>query len=49
MNNSIEKDVSSVQIGAMTDQVPMGIQTASLGGLNLIVPEKTMDHLDDYR
>ena len=39
------KVVSSVQIGAMTDQVPMGIQTASLGGVNLIVPEETMDHL----
>ena len=37
--------VSSVQIGALTDQVPMGIQTASLGGVNLIVPEATMDHL----
>ena len=26
------KVVSSVQIGAMTDQIPMGIQTSSLGG-----------------
>lgn len=40
------KVVSSIQIGALTDQVPMGIQTASLGGLNLIVPEETMEHLD---
>lgn len=39
------KVVSGVQIGAMTDQAPMGIQTASLGGVNLIVPEQTMDHL----
>lgn len=30
------KVVSGVQIGAMTDQAPMGIQTASLGGVNLI-------------
>jgi putative ABC transport system permease protein len=37
--------VSSVQIGALTDQVPMGIQTAMLGGVNFIVPEATMDQL----
>ncbi|MBM7608803.1 putative ABC transport system permease protein [Lysinibacillus composti] len=35
--------MSSVQIGALTDQIPMGIQTASLGGINIIVPETTMD------
>ena len=39
------KVVSSVVIGALTDQIPVGIQTSSLGGLNLIVPEETMDHL----
>jgi putative ABC transport system permease protein len=37
--------VSSVKIGALTDQVPMGLYTASLGGLNLIVSEATMDQL----
>nr|WP_295973083.1 FtsX-like permease family protein [uncultured Bacillus sp.] len=37
--------VSSVQIGALTDQVPMGVQTAMLGGVNLIFPEVTMDQL----
>jgi len=37
--------VGSVQIGALTDQVPMGVQTASLGGVNLIVPEATLDQI----
>ncbi|MCM3671326.1 FtsX-like permease family protein [Mesobacillus maritimus] len=37
--------VGSVQIGALTDQVPMGVQTASLGGVNLIVPAATLDQI----
>lgn len=37
--------VSSFQIGALTDQIPMGVQTASLGAISLIVPEATMDQL----
>lgn len=37
--------ISSVQIGALTDQVPVGVHTNSLGGLNLIVPETTVDQL----
>lgn len=37
--------VSSVKIAALTDKVPMGIQTVSLGGLNIVVPEATMDAL----
>lgn len=36
---------SSVEIGALTDQVPMGVQTASPGGINLIVSEATMEQL----
>ncbi|WP_077212064.1 ABC transporter permease [Bacillus dakarensis] len=36
---------SSVKIGALTGKVPVGIQTASLGGLTLIVPEATIDQL----
>ncbi|KKK36467.1 cell division protein FtsX [Mesobacillus campisalis] len=32
----------TVQIGALTDEVPIGVQTASLGGVNLIVPEDTL-------
>ncbi len=37
--------VGSVEIGALTDQVPMGIQTVGIGGVNLIVPQATMDSL----
>ena len=37
--------VSTVQIGALTDEVPMGIHTVSLGGVNIIVSEDTMDQL----
>jgi putative ABC transport system permease protein len=37
--------VSEVEIGALTDQVPIGVQTASLGGINIIVPEATMDQM----
>jgi putative ABC transport system permease protein len=38
--------VSSVQIGALTDEVPMGVQKGGPGGLNLIVPDTVMDHLE---
>ncbi|WP_042144546.1 FtsX-like permease family protein [Paucisalibacillus sp. EB02] len=38
--------VQSIQIGALTDQVPMGVSTASLGGVNVIIPQSTMDELD---
>jgi putative ABC transport system permease protein len=37
--------VGSVQVGALTDQVPMGISTVAIGGVNLIVPQATMDTL----
>lgn len=37
--------VKSVEIGSLTDKVPMGIHTASLGGLNVIVPEATLDEM----
>ena len=37
--------VSTVQIGALTDEVPMGVHTVSLGGVNIIVSEDTMDQL----
>ncbi len=37
--------MSTVQIGALTDQVPMGINTSSLGGIDLIVPEATIDKM----
>ncbi|MGM0901633.1 MAG: ABC transporter permease [Bacillota bacterium] len=38
--------VSSIRIGALTDIVPMGIYTGSLGSLTLIVPEATLDQLE---
>lgn len=34
-----------LKIGALTDQVPMGIIPSSLGGVDIIVPQKTMDEL----
>ncbi|MBM4764865.1 ABC transporter permease [Bacillus sp. B15-48] len=37
--------VNSLVIAALTDQVPMGVQTTSLGGVNIIVPETTMEQL----
>ena len=45
----IPEFVNSVQIGALTDQVPMGVQTALLGGINLIVSETTMATTFDYQ
>ena len=35
----------TVQIGALTDKVPMGVHTAVLGGVNVIIPQSTMDEL----
>jgi putative ABC transport system permease protein len=37
--------VSTVQFGALTDQLPKGVQTVMPGGLNLIVPEATLQQL----
>jgi putative ABC transport system permease protein len=37
--------VGSVAIGALTAKVPMGVHTTSLGGVNLIVPETTIEQL----
>lgn len=37
--------VSDVRIGALTNHVPMGIQTNGLGGLNIIVSEETIKNL----
>jgi putative ABC transport system permease protein len=37
--------VGSVEIGALTHHVPMGVTTASLGSVNLVVPQDTMDSL----
>lgn len=34
-----------LKIGALTDQVPFGVISSRLGGLDMIVPQKTMDKL----
>ncbi|MFP7296793.1 FtsX-like permease family protein [Neobacillus niacini] len=39
------KVAGSVEIAALTHHVPMGVTTAFLGGVNLIVSQKTMDSL----
>ncbi|WP_071394763.1 ABC transporter permease [Bacillus tuaregi] len=45
-NEQLQREfLSSVEIGALTDQVPMGVHTPSLGGLNIIVPETSMEQL----
>jgi putative ABC transport system permease protein len=41
------KPFGSVTIGAMTDQVPMGIRTAMIGGLDIIVPMETLEAMAD--
>lgn len=40
-----ETDVNKVKIAALTDQFPMGINSAGIGGLNIIVSERVMDQL----
>lgn len=37
--------VSSVEISALTNEVPMGIQSATLGGVNVIVSKETFEEL----
>ena len=37
-----------LKMGVLTDQVPMGVTTSSLGGLDMIVPQKTMDLLTSH-
>ncbi|MEG9294847.1 FtsX-like permease family protein [Mangrovibacillus sp. Mu-81] len=39
----------SVEIGAVTDQVPMGIRTAMIGGLDIIVPMDTLEEMIDSK
>src|SRR5690606_25401925 len=34
------------EIGALTDKAPMGVQTAGLGGLTVIIPQSTMDEIN---
>jgi putative ABC transport system permease protein len=37
--------IASIEIGALADEVPMGVNTASLGGFDLIVPMETFDSI----
>jgi putative ABC transport system permease protein len=39
----------SVEIGAVTDEVPMGIRTAMIGGLDIIVPMDTFEAMIDSK
>ena len=42
-----EKFINKVEIGALTDELPMGVGTSGLGNFDVIVSEKTMDQLID--
>lgn len=37
--------LSTFEIAALTNEVPMGVETAVLGGLNVIIPEKAFEQL----
>lgn len=37
--------LTSVEIGALTDLVPVGVNTVMLGGINLIIPESSLKQL----
>lgn len=39
------KNLNKVKVAALTDQLPMGILPANVGGLNIIVSEAVMDQL----
>ncbi|MGF7050763.1 putative ABC transport system permease protein [Paenibacillus sp. DS2015] len=40
-----ETPINKIRIAALTDQLPMGAQQASIGGLNIIISEQVMDQL----
>ncbi|MDQ0230049.1 FtsX-like permease family protein [Metabacillus malikii] len=42
-----KKLMSKVQVGALTDQVPVGINHSRLGGLDIIVSDKTLEQILD--
>ncbi|PCL93268.1 ABC transporter permease [Paenibacillus lautus] len=46
-DNAEETKVSRVTVAALTDQAPMGMSGAGVGGLNMIVSERIMDQLAD--
>ena len=45
--NGEETKAKKVTVAALTDQAPMGMNPAGLGGLNIIVSESVMDRLAD--
>ncbi|MDQ0427192.1 putative ABC transport system permease protein [Planomicrobium stackebrandtii] len=46
-NEQLEGEMlSTFEIAALTDQVPMGVQEAGLGGLTIIIPKTTFEQLD---
>lgn len=46
-DNAEETKVNRVTVAALTDQAPMGMSGAGVGGLNMIVSERIMDQLAD--
>ncbi|MBS4177979.1 ABC transporter permease [Lederbergia citrea] len=47
--NGEEKHLNKIKIAALTDQFPMGIYPAGLGGLNVIVSDQVMNQLVDKK
>ncbi len=49
MNYETEEEtfLNKVEVGALTDEVPMGVSTASAGGVDVIVSEETVNQLID--
>ncbi|WP_273851758.1 ABC transporter permease [Guptibacillus spartinae] len=49
MNYETEEETfrNKVEVGALTDEVPMGVSTTSAGGVDVIVSEETMNQLID--
>ena len=41
-----EQLINSVKIGALTNELPMGVQSAELGGLSIIISEGTLKQLE---
>ncbi|WP_165998535.1 ABC transporter permease [Bacillus sp. Cs-700] len=49
MNYETEEEtlMNKVEVGALTDEVPMGVNTAGIGGVDVIVSKETMNQLID--
>ncbi|MGE6203781.1 ABC transporter permease [Guptibacillus hwajinpoensis] len=49
MNYETEEEtlMNKVEVGALTDEVPMGVNTAGIGGIDVIVSKETMNQLID--